>query len=105
MSKHIAKEGLKKESKVIQMVAARDKQLEALTPQWIDVKQTLPKISTFEETHWVLVCDSRANIFTAKLMRFDEEEPVKWYQFGRDGYSADDVCFWMELPKAPAFNW
>lgn len=68
---------------------------------WHDINQTLPKISNFEETHWVLASDSRGAMFTAKFMQFDNEEPALWYQFGRDGYSADDVCFWMELPEAP----
>lgn len=72
--------------------------------QWYNVEYELPKISTFEETHWVLVCDSKGTMYIAKLMQYDEEEPAQWYEFGRDGYRADDICFWMELPKAPILN-
>ncbi|MDY0292839.1 MAG: hypothetical protein RBR02_10960 [Desulfuromonadaceae bacterium] len=96
--------GLKTNDGINTMEELIDKIFNSLELQWIDVKQALPKISNFEETHWVLICDSRGNIFTAKFMQCDEEEPAQWYQFGRDCYSADDVCFWMELPKAPALN-
>lgn len=95
---------VKEREHVNQMLSVRNREIEALTPKWIDVNLALPKISNLEETYWVLACDSRGEIFTAKFMQYDEEEPAQWYEFGRDCYQVDAVCFWMELPKAPVLN-
>lgn len=88
----------------MQILSVRGKDIEALMPKWIDIKQALPKISNSKERHWVLACNSIGDVFTATLIQ--HENSIKWHQFGSDYYDDSDVCFWdvcfwMELPKAP----
>jgi hypothetical protein len=72
--------------------------------KWNKCSEELPFINPSRDWYEsgsdnVLVTNGH-NIFVARYS-VDEEYGGKWIEFGRDGYTCNDITHWMALPNFP----
>lgn len=69
--------------------------------EWIACNDRLPDLNDdlLPSSDYVLATDGKGQ-WVAYIVGFDDE-PIRWKEKGRDGYSLENITHWQPLPSLP----
>lgn len=84
----------------------RELDVEARRSGWTHISTALPEgvaedYGAWTESRNVLAVVGSGWVAVVRLQRWEEGRELRWVLAGRDGYAAENVTHWRELPAAP----